>query len=55
MAYKVEISALDQPIVTLKIEKRIVARYVAIAAKENDLNCVVTAEVKAREVKFKGM
>ena len=49
------LSALDVVIVTLKTSNRQNARAIAMIAKENDLNCVVSAEVKARDVKFKGI
>ncbi|KKM77229.1 hypothetical protein LCGC14_1372210 [marine sediment metagenome] len=51
----VVISALDIVLVTMKTQNRAYSRAIAMVAKSNDLNCVVTAEVKAREVKFKGV
>jgi len=55
VAYKVVITKGDTPILTLSVEKRPVARAVALAAKENDLDCAVTKPAKEREVKFKGV
>lgn len=49
------VSALGSTILTLKTHSRQNARALTMLAKENDLNCDVTAEVKVRTVKFKGI
>jgi len=51
----ITLSKGESKILTVTTKVRSNARAFALVAKENELTCTVAVEVKAREVKFKGV